>query len=405
MKLKLLCAGDPHLFHCARQISVLTKAGVEVRLVDHGINFLRGSTSAASHVRWPRSGRRTLTRLLGQALADAIADQLISFQLRWIWRKWQTEVCHVHWVDDRTLSAVKAGLRPLVVTAYGSDMNGTRLPSYDPLLLQQVKEGLAQVDLFIADSEDLIQLAEELAGRKLPCLLLPIGVDTNLFKPGYQEEAKAWRAELNIPAQAHVVLSARLIGSNYRHIELVQSFAHALRAHHFDGYMIFKTFLSDMNYVDQLRRATREMGVAERIRIIDGVPYERLPVLYAMANLVVSYPILDAFPVTFLEASACEVPILTHHLIAYDSNGMPEFLNFMEGEDAGSIGALMAGLTVDAKAKEKARVARRHVVSNYDESCFSGALLDAYERASNRSPQMTGSKNSGVPDCPAVSDW
>jgi glycosyltransferase involved in cell wall biosynthesis len=233
----------------------------------------------------------------------------------------------------------------------------------------------------------MIQTAEELAGRRLPSLLLPIGIDTNLFRPGYEEEAKAWRVELAIPPQAHIILSPRLIAPNYRHIELVQSFAHALREHDFDGYMIFKTFLSDTNYVDQLRRATRELGVAEQIRIIDGVSYECLPVLYAMANLVVSYPILDAFPVTFLEASACEVPILTHHLIAYDSNGMPQFLNFIEGGDTRSIGALMACLAVDAKAKEKARAARRHVVSNYDETCFSGALLDAYERVSNRGLQ------------------
>src|SRR5207237_1847340 len=143
----------------------------------------------------------------------------------------------------------------------------------------------------------------------------------------------------------------------------------------FDGYMIFKTFLSDKNYVEELRRATRALGVNERIRIIDEIPYGRQPVLYAMADLAVSYPILDAFPVTFLEASACEVPILTNHLIAYESNGMSEFLNFTEREDAESIGALMARLSVDAGAKEKARAARRHVVRNYDEVTFSSTLL------------------------------
>jgi glycosyltransferase involved in cell wall biosynthesis len=322
--------------------------------------------------------------LLGPAPANAIADRLISFQLQWIWRKRRADVCHVHWVDDRTLSVAKAGLRPLVVTAYGSDMNWTRLPSYDPLLLRQVKEGLAQADLFIADSEDMIQIAEELAGRKLPSLLLPIGVDTNLFKPGYTEEAKIWRAELAIPAHARVVLSPRLINPNYRQVELVRSFACAVREYDFDGYMILKTFLSGLNYVEQLRDAARELGVTERIRIIDEVPYERLPVLYAMADLAVSYPVLDAFPVSFLEASACEVPILTHHLIAYESNGMPEFLNFMEGEDSKSIGALIARLSADPAAKERARAARRHVVRNYDETAFSRDLVDAYEGVLNR---------------------
>lgn len=333
----------------------------------------------ASHARWPRSGRRTLTRLFGPVCADAIADWLIRIQLQWIWNSRRTEVCHIHWVDDRILRAAKAGLRPIVVTAYGSDINWTRLPSYDPLLLQQVKKGLAEVDLFIADSEDMIQIAEELSGGKLRSLLLPIGIDTNLFRPGYEEEAKAWRSELAIPADADVVFSPRVIKTNYRQIELLESFAHAVRNCNFGGYMIFKAFASDPVYVEELRRRAIDLNVKERIRVLDEVPYDRLPVLYAMSDLAVSFPTLDAFPVTFLEASACEVPILTHHLIAYESNGLFNFLNFMNSQDANSIGTLMARLCRNPDAKERARGARQHVALNFNEVAFCQNLLGAYQ--------------------------
>jgi hypothetical protein len=43
---------------------------------------------------------------------------------------------------------------------------------------------------------------------------------------------------------------------------------------------------------------------------------------------------------------------------------MAEFLNFMEGENPKSVGALIARLSVDPAAKERARVARHHVVRN-----------------------------------------
>ena len=117
----------------------------------------------------------------------------------------------------------------------------------------------------------------------------------------------------------------------------------------------------------------------ERVRIIDEVPYERLPELYAMSDLAVSFPILDAFPVTFLEASACEVPILTHHRIAYESHGMADFLSLMETEDPNSIGGQMAGLCSDPIANERARAARRHVARHYSETAFGRALIGAYE--------------------------
>jgi glycosyltransferase involved in cell wall biosynthesis len=379
MKLKVLCAANPNNFHCVRHIEVLTKAGVEVHLLDNSVDFQRGSTLATTHRRWPMSGRRTLKILLGQAAADSIADWLVKVQLKSVWRGERADICHIHWIDNRVLSVANAGLRPLVVTAYGTDMNATRLSSYNPSLLRQVKEGLSQVDLFIADSEDMIQIADELAGRKLTSLLLPIGIDTDLFRPGYEDEVKAWRAELDIPASARIVLSPRVIKPNYRQIELLRAFAYAVREKGFDGCIVFKAYASDAGYVEALRDAARGLGVTERIRIINGVPYEQLPALYAMADLAVNFPIMDAFPVTFLEAGACEVPILTHHCIAYESNGMAEYLNFVVDEDVNSFGALMARLCGDAAAKERALAARRHVVHNFDEAAFGRELIGAYK--------------------------
>lgn len=384
MNLSLLCAANTDNFHCVRHIEVLAAAGVTVHLVDHGYEFTPGVTAAATHRRWPRSGRRTLRRLLGRRLADAVAGRLVRWRLRALWRRRGAEVCHVHWVDDRILSAAEAGLKPLVVTAYGSDINWTRLATYDPELLEQVKAGLARTDLFIADSQDMIDRAEELAGRKLASLLLPIGISTRLFRPGYEEEARAWREALAIPPAAKVVFSPRVLKSNYRHVELVRAFARAVADHGLDGYLVMKTFASDPAYVDEVRAAAAKAGVEARVRILDAAPYERLPVLYAMSDLVVSFPILDAFPVTFLEAAACERPVLTHHCIAYESNGMEAFLNFMDGEDEASIAAQMAGLCADPAAQARARQAREVVAANFDETAFSGALIGAYETVLGR---------------------
>lgn len=384
MALNVLCAGNPGSFHIVRHIEILAEAGVYVHLIDHSDGPSINVAAAASNTRWPRSGRRTLARLVGQTPANAVADRLIGMQLRAIARKRQIDLFHVHWADDRILALAKAGLRPLVVTIYGSDLNFTQLPSFNPLLLRQVKQGLADADLVIADSDDMIELAERLADKKLHSLLLPIGIDTNLFRPGYREEASQWRKELDIPADAEVVLSPRLIKSNYRHCEILEGFAYAVRKHGFHGYIVFKAFLSDPNYIEQVRARASELDVADRVRIIDEIPYRRLPVLYAMGDIVVNFPVMDAFPVTFLEASACDIPILTHRLPAYKSNGMAGFLNFMEGHDPASIGARLAGLCGDQGVKERARAARRHVMGNFDEAMYRGALVNAYERLLGR---------------------
>jgi hypothetical protein len=377
MTVRLLCAADTGSFHHVRHIDVLSKAGVEVHLVDHG-DYRPGSTAASRHVRWPASGRRVLRRLLGARTADSVADWWEIHALRRIWNRAKADVCHVHWVDGRLTRAADAGLRPLVVTAYGSDMNWTREAWYDPAQLEQVKRGLAQVDLFIADSKDMIEIAEGLVGRKVPSLLLPIGVDTSLFRPAYGEEAEALRNELEIPNGSPLVFSPRLMRVNYRQVEIVQAFAYAVNAHGLDGYLLLKAFLCDPCYVGQVRAAAERCGVARRIRIVDEVPYERLPILYAASDLVVNYPKLDAFPVTFLEASACEKPILTHHLPAYANHGMGEFLNLVEPQDTATMGQMMAALIGDPEAVVKARGSRLHVAARYDEAYFVEALLSAY---------------------------
>lgn len=371
---RLLVAADPWESHHRRHIDLLAAAGVEMHLVDHTTNFQRDIAPVASHRPWPKSGRRTLSLLLGKRAGEAIAAWLEAVQLKSIWRREKAQVCHLHWVNGRIAGAANAGLRPLVVTAYGSDMNSTRNADYDPDKLVQVRAGLAQTDLFIADSADMVAIAEELAGRPLRSLLLPIGIDTDLFRPGYEAEAAALRAELDIPPGAKVVFSPRIMLPNYRQIELLRGFA----ASGLDGCMVFKAFLSDPDYVEAVRREAEALGIADRIRIVGEFPYERLPVLYAMADLAVGLPARDAFPVTFLEAAACELPMLTNHRPAYESNGMAPFLTFT-ADDPASVGEAMAWLCADPSARERAKAARAHVVENFNEAAFVRTLIDAYE--------------------------
>ena len=42
-------------------------------------------------------------------------------------------------------------------------------------------------------------------------LLLPLGIDVRLFRPGYESEATEWRQRLSIPTGAKVLLSARIL--------------------------------------------------------------------------------------------------------------------------------------------------------------------------------------------------
>jgi glycosyltransferase involved in cell wall biosynthesis len=296
-------------------------------------------------------------------------------------------LCHVHWIDERAWHCATAGLHPLVLTAYGSDLNWTRLANHDPRLLKQKAEAIARCDLFIADSEDMIALASQMAGRELHSLLLPIGINTQTFRPGYEAQASEWRSALRIPESASIILSPRIIRPNYRHDKIMKAFCMAVRKGGIDAYIIFKKYYSDQSCIDEILAVASQQGVLERVRMIDEVPYEHLPVLYSMADFAVNFPAMDAFPVTFLECSACELPILSNRLPSYASNGMAKYLTFVDGEDEYALSRQLASMCNHAADLSRMNEARAHVVHRFDESVFSAELVSAYRRLLNKTAQ------------------
>lgn len=378
-QVSILCAANPSESHHYRYIKLLTEYGVGVHLVNHGSAEVPSDLRLASSRRWPRSGYRLLRAAFGPASGVRLADRVVQWRLARLWRRRQPALCHVHWIDERAWYCARAGLRPLVLTAYGSDLNWTRLPDHDPLLLRRKAEALASCDLLIADSEDIIALASELAGRPLTALLLPIGVDTKLFRAGYQAEADRWRTSLGIPPQATLILSPRLLRRHYRHEVVLRAFARDVARERIDAYLVFKKYLADDAYVAELVAIAGECGVKDRIRVIEEVEYEQLPWLYAAADFTVNFPAMDAFPVTFLECAACELPVLSNLLPAYRSNGLDRFLTFTDGDGEAALGRAMVDMC-RTPPRARAREARARVVEQFDESCFAAQLVAAYER-------------------------
>ena len=177
----------------------------------------------------------------------------------------------------------------------------------------------------------MIEIARSLAGSDVPSMLLPIGIDTRLFMPLTNARAVEQRRKLDIPEDAIVVLSPRALRDTYGHASIVRAFAMAIKQSNTDAYLVFKAYdCWQRDYIDTIIRTAAEHGARNRIRIVEEVPYNELPGFYAMGDFAVNFPVRDALPVTFLECLACELPVLTKRLPAYDSLGIAPYLNFTD---------------------------------------------------------------------------
>jgi len=380
--MKILLVADFNVVHSRRYFDLLRRAGCDVVLLDSGRTTQLGKVPANQYYHWPSSGQRLTRYIFGSSQARKLGEFLVRLQLRLLLAIIRPDITHVLWIDDRAWLLAKIGISPLVLTAWGTDLNITRDSNYDPVQLRRKAEAISKAALLIADSQDMIDIAHNLANLPIPSILLPVGIDTRLFRPGLQVDAFKWRRKLNIPDTAKVVLSPRAFRQNYGHDVIAKAFARAVSNYNIDAYLVFKAYdCWDRSYINNIIAIASACGIADRIRIIDEMAYDQLPTYYAMGDFAVNCPMMDAFPVTFLECLACELPMLTRYLPAYDSLGVSPYLRFTDAPTEESLEKGIAAMFSSAHScpQEMSR-ARAYVSANFDESIVARSLALAYHR-------------------------
>lgn len=370
--------------HAQRPLRWLLQQGVEVVFVD-GRDPLPGGRAGYRYLRLPRTGLRPLLRLFGPRVGHALA-LWPALPLHVLWRALRPDVVHVHYVDHRAGQAARAGARPLVLSAWGTDINRHFQPGASLEARRGAGAALRAADLVLVDAPDIGGKCAALAGRELPTELLHLGVDTDRFRPDDGTAARAWRRRLAIPAGAVVILSARSLAPLYRHDVILAAFARARPRLSRPAVLLFKRYNPSSGAEAAaceiaLAQRARALGVEEAVRWIDPVPAEQLPEVYALADVVLNFPRMDGFPVTFLEAAACQRPVISVRLPAYAGSFAERCFHLVEGDDAGDLAVALADVVNDpARARAHVVEARRAVVEAYDEAGARRRLLDAYRR-------------------------
>ena len=384
MKVTMLAApfgqrGQMHV-HCRRYVRLLQLAGCSVALIEHD-GAISSAMAGVQRHRYPRRMRR---------LDGWLSSRALSFihkrRLQPLLRATRADVFHVQWIDERLLDASLAGAHPLVATAWGSDLNvPAAAPASDPTR-QRIGAALRALDLLIVDCDDIVATARMLAGTDVPSAMLPIGIDTQLFRPGLNAQRRQWREQLRIEPDAVVYLSARQLGALYRPAEIIRAFASLPAVARDRSYLIIRTFGHSVGTsVPELRRLAEDLRIAHRVRWVGGMAYEEQPGLYAAADLTVNFPQMDAFPVTILESLACGVPVLTNRLKAYESHGVVPYLTFTAEDCVEQLGVTLADAFTNLQAlRQRAADGRDHAVRHFDERISAASLREIYQRLLDR---------------------
>jgi glycosyltransferase involved in cell wall biosynthesis len=143
-------------------------------------------------------------------------------------------------------------------------------------------------------------------------------------------------------------------------------------------------------YEKEMREVEKKFGVDQVVRWMDEVPLNQLPGIYSFADVILNYPSIDAFPLTFLEAAACECPVISCRLPAYAGTFSEEYFKLVSPNGLSELSEAIVEFVNQNRAADHGRLAelRRIVCRDHDERIVAERLLDIYLQLSAPSYQL-----------------
>jgi len=224
------------------------------------------------------------------------------------------DVVHALWLWDNAFDAWLTGVRPRVMTAWGSDIReiGT-LPRTKQL---QLMMALRFADAVTSGSKELLELCQARGAKPDHCYLIGVpGIDLGRFD---NPASRRILYSLGVPDGAEVILSCRAMQPFYRIHTIVSAFQYVHQQRPGTVLLILNFNEDPPGYLQQVKRQIQEAGLQSSVQLLDAVPYDQMPELYMASSVMVSIPENDGMPQSVYEAMAADCPIVASDLTTYD---------------------------------------------------------------------------------------
>ena len=209
-----------------------------------------------------------------------------------------------------------AGPYPKVLTPWGNDI------LYDPTRSRiarfLVTTALRKADVITTNYLELAEtLEKDYSMPKRKICPFSWGVDLRIFHPGYQGEVKDLMDRLDLPPDAKVILSSRMM-KPYWGIDAIARALPKVFEEIPKTYGIFLRGAGDATYENEMKDILRNAGMLGRVRFItEYLSEERMAAFLNLADVFISCPRTDLLSISVLEGLACGCTPILAELDAY----------------------------------------------------------------------------------------
>ena len=227
-------------------------------------------------------------------------------------KEYGPDIVHAHYVTSYGGIAGRIGFRPFILSAWGSDVLSTlQGHGIGSMFLRWFdRPALENCSAITVESDALVPAVLRLGVPVEKIVVIPWGVDTNLFRVASMEERQEARLRLGIPQDALVILGIRSVKQTYNTITQVRALRSLLR-HNRNVYLIVLAGVRDDGYLCRVMHEISSCRLEHHVRIIEELLCSKeLAGIIQASNCVISVPSWDSTSVSVLEAASTGVPLV-----------------------------------------------------------------------------------------------
>jgi 1,2-diacylglycerol 3-alpha-glucosyltransferase len=203
---------------------------------------------------------------------------------------------------------------------------------------------------------------------------IPNFIDTEHFAPGHSD---ALRAELGIPPDALVVLTAAAVKRHHKRIDhLLSEFAQLLQQSPELPVWLVVAGGWEKETDELIAEGQRLLG--DRVRFLIRFPRPQMPELFRMADIFALCSFFEMMPIALIEASASGLPcIVNKHPVMQWMTGAGGL--WIDMARPGDLAATLRQFLADRERREQqGAAARAHCLANFSRDAVVDRILDYY---------------------------
>lgn len=292
--------------------------------------------------------------------------------VKWVRQRLRTiepNLLHVHSVGVYGLVGALSGFRPLVATAWGSDvLVGGQLAFKRPL----IRYALKKADLITCDAHHMVEAMVKLDANRNKIRVVMFGIDTKRFHPAEKDEILLRQLDL---AEAPTVISIRNLLPVYNLESLIRAIPAVTKAVPGTKFVIGGSGSEEA----MLKELAASLAVTESILFTGPIPTADLPRYLSSMDVYTSTALSDAGIASSTgEAMACGLPVVvtdTGENSLWINEGEGGFL--VPGRSPAALAEKLIFLLRDTSFRKAAGAANRETIMARDDYYHEMAKMES----------------------------